>query len=80
MDLRIQPVVDRKILQFAPAHTFTPGDFTINHLGGCRLNSQTANIVSSQVATLPAGHVVRELLTAAGSKVQKSGPARDSSR
>jgi len=26
----LRPVVDRKVLEFALAHTFTPGDFTIS--------------------------------------------------
>jgi CRISPR-associated protein Cas1 len=41
----LRPVVDRRILQFALAHTFAPGDFTINRWGGCRLNPQLARAV-----------------------------------
>ncbi|MBN9587535.1 MAG: CRISPR-associated endonuclease Cas1 [Alphaproteobacteria bacterium] len=44
----LRPVVDREVLSFALAHTFTPGDFTINQWGGCRLNPQMAkNLVSN---------------------------------
>jgi hypothetical protein len=31
---RLRLVVDRKILEFALAQTFTPGDFTISGNGG----------------------------------------------
>lgn len=41
----LRPVVDRKILEFALAHTFTPGDFTINKFGGCRINPEMARTV-----------------------------------
>jgi len=30
----LRPVVDGKVLEFALAHTFTPGDFTISSKGG----------------------------------------------
>jgi hypothetical protein len=50
----LRPVVDRKILKFALAHAFRPGDFAINNLGGCRLNPQMAKVVASQVAGLSA--------------------------
>jgi CRISPR-associated protein Cas1 len=46
----LRPVVDRRILQFALAHTFAPGDFTINRWGGCRLNPQLARAVGQIVA------------------------------
>lgn len=45
----LRPVVDQHVLKFALAHTFTPGDFTINRVGGCRLNPGLAKAV---VATL----------------------------
>lgn len=46
------PLVDRAVLDFALSHTFTPGDFTINQWGGCRLNPQLAKIVASKSCTL----------------------------
>ena len=45
----LRPVVDRHVLKFALSHTFTPGDFTISRVGGCRLNPGLARAV---VATL----------------------------
>ena len=54
----MRPVIDRKILEFALAHTFTPGDFTINKLGGCRLNPQMGRIVAKQVSGMKAYTVV----------------------
>jgi CRISPR-associated endonuclease Cas1 len=42
----LRPVIDQHILEFALSHTFTPGDFTINNSGGCRLNPQMAKAVS----------------------------------
>ncbi len=45
----LRPVVDRKILEFALARTFTPGDFTINGQGGCRLNPQLARVVAAKI-------------------------------
>jgi len=45
----LRPVVDRKILEFGMGHTFTPGDFTINQQGGCRLNPQMATAVIKRV-------------------------------
>jgi CRISPR-associated endonuclease Cas1 len=44
-----RPVVDRRILQFALAQTFCPGDFTINRFGACRLNPQMARAVIKAV-------------------------------
>jgi CRISPR-associated endonuclease Cas1 len=55
----LRPVVDRKILEFALSRTFTPGDFTINNYGGCRLNPQLAKAVTKQVTGLETGAVVR---------------------
>jgi CRISP-associated protein Cas1 len=46
----LRPMIDRNILEFALAHTFTHGDFTINKWGGCRLNPQMARIVAKQVS------------------------------
>jgi CRISPR/Cas system-associated endonuclease Cas1 len=48
----LRPVVDRKILEFALAHTFTPGDFTINSKGGCRLNPQMAKAVAREISEI----------------------------
>ena len=58
----LRPVVDRKILEFALSHTFTPGDFTINSNGGCRLNPQLAKVVAKKLATMSAVRVVTDLL------------------
>lgn len=41
----LRPVVDRVVLGLALSHTFTPGDFTINKYGGCRLNPQMAKLL-----------------------------------
>lgn len=41
----LRPLVDAKILAFAQAHTFSPGDFTISASGACRLNPQMAKRV-----------------------------------
>ncbi len=38
----LRPVVDAKVLTFARVQTFSPGDFTINTSGACRLNPQMA--------------------------------------
>jgi CRISPR-associated protein Cas1 len=48
----LRPVVDRVVLSFALAHTFTPGDFTINKLGGCRLHPQMAKALSNELANV----------------------------
>ena len=58
----LRPVVDRQILQFALAHTFTPGDFTINRLGGCRLNPQMAKAVVAQISDLEARTMVKQFI------------------
>jgi CRISPR-associated protein Cas1 len=58
----IRPLVDREILKFALSNTFTPGDFTINQWGGCRLNPQVAKIVAGLAVELESGPVVRGLL------------------
>lgn len=58
----LRPVVDRKILEFALSHTFTPGDFTINSAGGCRLNPQLAKVVASRLATMNADRPVAGFL------------------
>ena len=60
----LRPVVDRSVLKFALAHAFTPGDFTINQFGGCRLNPQMAR---SAVKEMPpfkeASELVRQFIT-----------------
>jgi len=58
----LRPIVDRKILEFALSHTFTPGDFTINSQGGCRLNPQMARVIAGQITALSAGQPVHEFL------------------
>jgi CRISPR-associated protein Cas1 len=50
----MRPVVDRKVLEFSLSHTFTPGDFTINSQGGCRLNPQSAKALANEFATVGA--------------------------
>ena len=45
----LRPQIDRHVLQFALAHTFAPGDFTINKWGGCRLNPQMARAILSEM-------------------------------
>lgn len=58
----LRPVVDRFILEFALSHTFTPGDFTINKQGGCRLNPQLAKTVAKHVAGIRCRSVVESLM------------------
>ena len=41
----MRPVVDRAILEFALSNAFTPDDFTINRVGGCRINPQLAKVL-----------------------------------
>ena len=48
----IRPVVDALVLKFALAHTFKPGDFTIDKSGGCRLNPQMARAVVREIASI----------------------------
>jgi CRISPR-associated endonuclease Cas1 len=58
----IRPVVDQKILEFAMANTFAPGDFTITKWGGCRLNPHLAKTVAKQVTALNNEDIVDCLL------------------
>ena len=58
----LRPVVDRKILKFALAHTFEPGDFTINNWGGCRLNPQMAKAVATQASDLGVGAMIKDFI------------------
>lgn len=60
----LRPLVDRKVLEFAVEHTFTPGDFTINNAGGCRLNPQMAKVIANAISGTGADHVVRALIGA----------------
>jgi len=53
----LRPIVDRKILEFVLAHTFMPGDFTINSKGGCRLNPQMARVVAQVIGEIEANTV-----------------------
>ena len=55
----LRPVVDRIVLGFALSHSFAPGDFTINRLGGCRLNPHIAKLVAGQVVTVDTGPMVK---------------------
>ena len=58
----LRPVVDQRILEFALAHKFTPGDFAINSKGGCRLNPQMAKTVVHGMANLPVADQVGAFL------------------
>jgi CRISPR-associated endonuclease Cas1 len=58
----LRPVVDRKILEFALAQTFEPGDFTINSKGGCRLNPQLAKALVTQLANLDVSSPIKDIL------------------
>lgn len=58
----LRPAVDRTVLEFALSHTFTPGDFTINKRGGCRLNPQMARVVAKRLATMSADGIVKGFL------------------
>jgi CRISPR-associated protein Cas1 len=58
----LRPLVDREILRFAFSNTFTPGDFTINQWGGCRLNPQMAKFVANKIAELQGEKNVREFI------------------
>jgi hypothetical protein len=58
----MRPIVDRKVLDFALSHTFTPGDFTINRWGGCWLNPQMAKIIAGRVIGLDIGPVIKGFL------------------
>jgi CRISPR-associated protein Cas1 len=62
----LRPVVDRVILEFALSHTFTPGDFTINRLGGCRLNPQMAKVVAKLIPNLECSVAIRHFLRVLG--------------
>lgn len=41
----LRPQVDRNILKLALGNTFSPGDFTINKWGGCRINPQMGKAI-----------------------------------
>jgi hypothetical protein len=58
----LRPEIDRVVLEFGLAHTFTPGDFTINKLGGCRLNPQVARAVAGLAARVEVGAAVKCLI------------------
>ncbi len=60
----LRPIVDRKVLEFALSHTFTPGDFTINSKGGRRPNPQLAKVVASTVGGIKTDHIVRPFVDA----------------
>jgi CRISPR-associated protein Cas1 len=58
----LRPVVDRKVLEFALSSTFTPGDFSITQIGGCRLNPQLAKSVAKHVAGLQCRDGIEDFL------------------
>jgi hypothetical protein len=45
-------------LEFALSHTFTPGDFTINSHGGCRLNPQMAKVIANLIGGIKVDFMV----------------------
>jgi CRISPR-associated protein Cas1 len=53
----LRPVGDGKVLEFALANTFGPGDFTISSNGGCRLNPQMARPVARQIREIETNSV-----------------------
>lgn len=55
----IRPNVDAAILEFARRQTFTPGDFTISKLGGCRL---TPNLARTLLATQDPNDQARDVV------------------
>jgi CRISPR-associated protein Cas1 len=55
----LRPEVDRMILGFALANTFTPGDFTINSKGGCRLNPQMAKALVHKVSGIDVSRAIQ---------------------
>ena len=58
----LRPMVERKVLEFALEHSFTPADFTINSWGRCRLNPQMAKVVAGRLATIIATPVANGFL------------------
>jgi CRISPR-associated endonuclease Cas1 len=64
----LRPVVDREVLTFAMTHTFEPGDFSINRIGGCRLNPQMAKSLVSQLSRIDCRDYVHGLVAAAGGR------------
>lgn len=59
----LRPIVDRQILEFVRTNMFTPGDFTINRWGGCRLNPQMAREVVREIPPFKeASHLVQQLV------------------
>lgn len=60
----MRPAVDRAILAFALSNVFTPEDFTINQVGGCRINPQMAKQIVKQIDIFEyAASVVRQTLS-----------------
>jgi CRISPR-associated protein Cas1 len=60
----LRPVVDRVILEFAQAHTFSPGDVTLREDGVCRLSPQLArNVVGSVAKQIAASEPTRDVLS-----------------
>ena len=59
----MRPVVDRAILGFPQAHTFSPGDVTLRDDGVCRVNPQLArNVVGSVAKQIAASAPTQQLL------------------
>jgi CRISPR/Cas system-associated endonuclease Cas1 len=58
----MRPFVDQKVLTFAFSNTFTAGDFTINRVGGCRLNPHMAKVVANQITPMGEDRIVKAAL------------------
>ena len=58
----LRPIVDAAILKFVLGHEFSPGDFTINNWGGCRINPQMATQIVKQIQMGPGIRSVREAI------------------
>jgi CRISPR-associated protein Cas1 len=60
----LRPAVDRAILAVALSNVFTPEDFAINQVGGCRINPQMAKqIVNQCVVSTSAAPLIQRALT-----------------
>ena len=60
----LRPAVDERILRFALSTTFSPGDFTINRVGGCRLNPQLAKKIAAIASKFETAETIRSLVLA----------------
>jgi CRISPR-associated protein Cas1 len=59
----MRPVVDRVVLDFAQANTFSPGDVTLRDDGICRMNPQLAlNVIVSMAKQVAVSAATRDVL------------------